>query len=351
MTAKDTSFHLVAIPDANIPNTTLNDFKIRTPENINLNHPYEVALIESSVPFNIYNIPPDSYFCLARFIIKETIKYRKDHKYRKYMTVVPRRVEGVVKKEKYALDYAVRVKITKGFYSSVTQLKNEIKRRINSLLSDSNNRLPASDNPHYYKEALEGLNSKFPEFFLGLVLGQDNVEDSKVDALDNLISLRRMNYAEETGYVSFSADPSNNSENYLTMIQTSKEVRDFLGFPAKDPTRWVGISPKGARPQFQAKIYPHHNIFVYANILENTIVSNYECNLLRIIPLSAKKPLFGDLIWTEYLNPHYIPVNTKHISYIHFKFMDSQANPIRFENTSKNIQLVLHFRPIKQVEI
>ena len=84
------------------------------------------------------------------------------------MIAVPRSVEGVVKKEIYALDYAVRVKITKGFYSSVTQLKNEIKSRVNSLLSDANNRLPASDNPRYYKEALEGLNSKFPEFFTTL---------------------------------------------------------------------------------------------------------------------------------------------------------------------------------------
>ena len=340
MLNKDSSFHLVALPDGRVTGNTLNNFQIRTPENINLNQTYEVALIESVVPFNIYNIKPNSYLCITRYTLKSRIKFRKEHKYRKHTIFIhtPEKLS-----DEYSLDYAVRIKIPEGFYRSIDHLKNTIQTKINILIADGANRLPASDNVLYYHKAVSGKNRNFKEFFLGLMLSPDMIEGSNVDALNNLEILRRMHFISETGYLEFKKDTSNVAEDYFTVIQTDLDTANLLGFE----TEVIAIPPSGLRASFQVKIYPHDNIFVYVNILENVIVSNYESNLLRILPLAAKKPAYGDLIWCEYLNPHYIPLNSQQISYIHFTLLDVLGKPIQFQHTTQNVQFVLHFRPIK----
>lgn len=342
MNTKDSSFHFVALPNGNVPGNTLNNFQIRTPENLNLNTNYEVALVESSVPFNIYNIKPDSYFCIARYELTSAMKFRKTNKYRKHTITT---VEGRFGKPsaEYSLDYAVRIKIPAGFFDTIEYLKNVIVTKIGLLVRESKNRLPASDNPEYYMDAISGNNPRYKEFFVGLMLGEGQAEGSRIDALNNLEILQRINHIFETGYLEFKKDPSRRAEEYFSIIRTDKETANMLGFDT--PT--ITVPPRGLQSTFQVKIYPHDNIFVYVNILENIIVSDYESNLLRIIPLAAKKPSFGDLVWCEYQNPHYIALNTKRISYIHFTLLDAQENPIQFQHTTQNVQLVLHFRPIK----
>ena len=356
MLDKGSSFLIIAIPDPEIPGTTLNNFRIRVPENIALNGiEYEACLKESSVPFNIYNVREDTYFCIARYNLKSKIKYRKDHQYRKCVLTGGKDWEVSPPKE-YALDYAIRIKMPEGFYASIDQLKSAIQLKIKLLLEDGNNRLPASQTTDdaaankYYVDAMDGLNSEYKEFFLGLKLNpihllQDD-EAKHVDALNNILLLERMIFTPETGYVNFKKDDAINAADYFSTIKADIETCHLLGYD----TDCIIVPSEGQEPSFQARLYPHDTIFVYVNILENTIVSGYESNLLRILPIEALKPKFGDLIWTEYLNPHYIKLNTLHIDYIHFELLDKFARPINFQHTAQDIQFTLHFRPIKQGE-
>ena len=354
MQNKGEPFHIIAIPDQKIAGTKLNNFRIRTPENIDLNGDYEVALVESSLPFNIYNVRKDSYFCIARYNLKSKIKFRKDHQYRKCVLTGGEDWEKSPPKE-FALDYAIRIRIPEGFYESVDQLKSAIQLKIRLLLDSEKNRLPASTTTDdiaankYYVSAMDGLNPNFKEFFLGLALNPKLMEDAearKVDALNNIILLNRMLFTPETGYVNFKKDSAINATHYFSTIKTNIETAHLLGYD----TDCLVIPFGGTVPSFQVRIYPHDTIFVYVNILENTIVSGYESNILRILPIEALKPKFGNLIWTEYQNPHYVKLNTHHISYIQFELLDRFSNPINFEHTAQNIQFTLHFRPIKQGE-
>ena len=351
MLDKGSSFHIIAIPDPKISDTTLNNFRIRVPENISLNGmEYEAALIESSVPFNIYNVREDTYFCIARYNLKSKIKFRKNHRYRKCV------LTGGTPPKEYALDYAIRIRLPEGFYESIDQLRSAIQLKIRLLLENENNRLPASRSSYdegsnsYYVSAMDGMNSKYKEFFLGLMLNpRDLMEDEEakhVDALNNILLLDRMTFTPETGYVKFKKDEAINASDYFSTIKTDIETSHLLGYE----TDTIAVPSVGQEPSFQARLYPHDSIFVYVNILENTIVSGYESNLLRILPIEALKPKFGDLIWTEYLNPHYVKLNTLHISYIHFELLDKFARPINFQHTAQDIQFTLHFRPIKQGE-
>ena len=353
MPDRGASFQIIAIPDPKIAGTTLNNFRIRVPENIDLNEDYEVALTESSLPFNIYNVREDSYFCIARYNLKSKIKFRKEHQYRKCVLTGGKDWEKSPPKE-YALDYAIRIRIPEGFYGSIDQLKSAIQLKIKLLLEDKNNRLPASTTTNdkaannYYVSAMNGINPDYKEFFLGLSLNPKHLEDDDeakhVDALNNILLLDRMRFTAETGYVKFKKDEAINGLDYFSTIKTDIETSHLLGYD----TDYIIVPPRGAEPAFQVRLYPHDSIFVYVNILENTIVSGYESNLLRILPIEALKPKFGDLIWTEYLNPHYVKLNTHHISYIHFELLDKFARPINFQHTAQDIQFHLHFVPIKQ---
>lgn len=378
MTAKSTSFHLVAIPNSKMPDTKLNNFKIRTPENINLNQPYEVALIESSFPYNIYNIAPDAYLCITRYTLKSKIIFRANEQYRQHIIYGSR--------GEYALDYAIRLKIPEGFYSSIEQFKHVIKLKINMLLSNNNNELPVYEHiiepgstilegkktvgisytsilqsdyyreaskktSDYYQEAIAGLNRNALEFFIGLRLGKNIIDgynsksgsEKQVDALNNLLILDRIRQVPETGYLEFANDSALNAHDYFTVLRTDESTSTLLGFD----NSIITVPITGLGSPYQVQIHPHDVIFLYLNILENVIVSDYECNLLRILPVAAMKPTFGELVWTEYLNPQYISVNSKHISYLHFELFDVQGKPVKFQHSAHNVQLTLHFRPIK----
>ena len=179
MPHKNKPFHLFAIPDGRLYNNTLNNFKIRLAGDIIFEQPYEVALIESSFPFNIYNIESDSYFSITRYIQKSEIKFRKEKQYREHTITT---VEGRFGKpsSEYSLDYAVRVKMPAGFYSDINHLKNVLKMKIDILLSSSENQLPeysgSGSVSNYYQEAILGQNRNFQEFFIGLRLGKDTLE-------------------------------------------------------------------------------------------------------------------------------------------------------------------------------
>ena len=225
----------------------------------------------------------------------------------------------------------------------------------------------------YYSNAMSGKNKKFPEFFIGKKLtdfsqkfttymkeGEGPVVDSVIvppkpdsknpldDALNNLNILHRLHLVNATGYIGISRDFSPFSNNYISKIIASPAITAFLGFETvlqKDGS--LIVPTQGVQADYQFKIHPHDTFFVYLNILENSIVSSVESQLLRIIPVAAMKPDFGDIMWTEYKNLQYQRVNTKHLHYLHFTLFDRLGRPIGFESSASTVYLALHFRPIK----
>ena len=368
MINNDYSFHLVAEPDGRLQGNRLNNFKIRLKNTIDLAVPYEVALIESSVPHNAYNISDDAYFCISRWVLKSKMKSRIDDEYR--------HLSHGKKGSEIVLDYAIRVKVPKGYYESIEHFKKVLQYKIDLLLNDEANLLKSwsdtNNDPfftnlsyeyldkrpllkemvhEYYHDALVGLNPDQKEFFIGLRLGKtllDSYERDpqtrQVDALNNLTILHRMTHCPETGFLKFSIDTSDHAEEYHTVIRADSIINTVLGF---NQTKFI-IPASGAISPYQVKLVPYDTIFLYLNIIKNVIVSNSEVSLLRIIPIADKNPKFGQLLWTEYLNPQYIPLNSKHISYLHFELRDGRGEPILFQDSAHNVHFILHFRPIKR---
>ena len=402
MLNKDEGFYWWAAPTNDIQGNKLNNFKIRTPENLILSSNYECALVESCLPNNIYNIPENSYFCISRYKLKSKVTLNRGAPHRKNI------IYGSDKKA-YGLEYAVRVHVNEGFYNGIEHLKNVIQTRVTELIGDSTMQLPDYNHVatvngllapiieaggstseillkktnlnskraelanEYYSNAMEGKNKKFPEFFIGKKLtdfsqkfttymkeGEGPVVDSVIvppkpdpsnpldDALNNLNTLHRFHLVAATGYIGISRDFSPYSHHYISKIVASPAITAFLGFERNGAIDGTLIIPvQGLKADYQFKIHPHDTFFLYLNILENSIVSSVESQLLRIIPVAAMKPDFGSIMWTEYKNLQYQRVNTKHLHYLHFTLFDRLRRPIRFETTASTVYLALHFRPIK----
>ena len=83
-----------------------------------------------------------------------------------------------------------------------------------------------------------------------------------------------------------------------------------------------------------------HSVFVYADIVDYSIVGDTRAQLLRLahIPTDSK---FGSTIIDRYENPHYLPLSTKEITSIEIHLKDDTDLPIPFE--FGRTKLVLHF--------
>lgn len=84
-----------------------------------------------------------------------------------------------------------------------------------------------------------------------------------------------------------------------------------------------------------------HNMFIYCDILQNTLVGGYYHPLLAVIP--TKEQNYYMYITKSFTNRHYISLNTKVLSRIKINIKDDQDENIKF-NAGRTL-LKLHFRP------
>lgn len=86
-----------------------------------------------------------------------------------------------------------------------------------------------------------------------------------------------------------------------------------------------------------------HSLFVYSDIVENTIVGDRNVPLLRIISVKGKDGETTDAIFSQ---PHYLPVAGSNIQIIEINIMDDLGNPVQFERGK--VHATLHFRPRRE---
>jgi hypothetical protein len=85
-----------------------------------------------------------------------------------------------------------------------------------------------------------------------------------------------------------------------------------------------------------------HNIFVYSNIVKDTLVGDTYTNLLRIVSVESKP---GSHISKVFTHPYYHELNTNTLNVIEISTRDFEGNLIRYESGSVIIKL--HFRAKK----
>lgn len=83
-----------------------------------------------------------------------------------------------------------------------------------------------------------------------------------------------------------------------------------------------------------------HNLFIYTNIVKETLVGNTYMPLLRTVPTLDKNR--GTYVSKNYTDPHYLPLSSNYIKHITIDIRDDQGQNIKFQ--SGKITVKLHFR-------
>jgi hypothetical protein len=82
-----------------------------------------------------------------------------------------------------------------------------------------------------------------------------------------------------------------------------------------------------------------YNMFVYSNIVKETLVGDSFVPLLRTVPLDNE---IGNYVHKSFETPHYIPLNTQFIPSIEIKLTDDTGECVRFDRGKVIVKL--HFR-------
>ena len=137
---------------------------------------------------------------------------------------------------------------------------------------------------------------------------------------------------------------------YLERIQLHPTMSGILGF--EETTFKSFFAPTEQEPEphriYSAK-YPadtnasFYSIYVYSNIIEDTLVGNTYVPLLQTVPIKTGRR--GKLIHHEYLLPQYLKLQTGTLSSIEIKLCDESGNPVRFEKG--HVIAKLHFKKEK----
>ena len=93
---------------------TLSRFRTRLQREIDLNGPHEIALLDVTIPQQIYNVQESNYFVISRYGIKKRGMNKDSY------------VTGGIASLKCYMEYTVRCKIPAGYYGSVDELMSTI---------------------------------------------------------------------------------------------------------------------------------------------------------------------------------------------------------------------------------
>ena len=328
---------------------TLAHFRTRLQREINLNGPHEIALLDATIPQQVYNVHESNYFVISRYgLIKKGMTKRD------YVTSTP---NGT----KCYLEYSVQCKIPPGYYSTVDDLMATVAENIYDTIGQKAlkigktiiQKLIGRDEKKYWS----GVGQYTPNKFLVSVNEQQSVDSfdkywyskNTTNIEDDIISikgLKRIKFHKESQRVAITPDQVHNPEYWRTEISISDDIAQILGYN-KNKILLSHIPGALSYAPFISKISPEETIYVYSSVINNVRVSNHEVQLLRAIPFSYNDSAFGSNNFIEFNNAHFIELNTSRLLYLDFELRGTSGSRVQFENGSKHVRLTLKIRPCK----
>ena len=307
---------------------TLAHFRTRLQREILLNGPHEIALLDATIPQQVYNVRESNYFEISRYGLQRRGVTKKDN--------VIYELDGI----RCYLEYVVRCKIPAGYYSTIDDLMVVIAENVYTTIDHKNVKL----SKHTTQKVLGVENdSKVPENYW-YSKDTDNLDDD----IKSISGLKRVKFHKESQRVVITPDRAMNSVQWRTQISVSVDIAHIFGFDQNTilfphTTGTVRYAP------YISKICPEDTIYIYSSIINNVRVSNHEVQLLRAIPFSYKSSEFGSNYFIEFNNAHFVELNTSRLLHLDFELRSTSGTKILFENGSKPVRLTLKIRPCKSM--
>ena len=138
--------------------------------------------------------------------------------------------------------------------------------------------------------------------------------------------------------------------NYKVELDfNNSDVAKVLGFqPRTIVTRLMTTAngSKGFQSEFPANAThnTHDSVYLYTDIMKERVVGNFTVPLLRIIPIQKN---YGELIWMEYNQPHFVNLNRGNINSIEIHIKDDLGDLVSFESGKSIVTLVFRRKTVK----
>ena len=334
---------------------TLAHFRTRLQREVNLNGPHEIALLDATIPQQVYNVQKSNYFVISRFGLKKKGVTQRDF------------VTTTLNGWKCYLEYTVKCKIPVGYYATVEDLLTTITRNIFDVVNREDLQIGK-----YTAQKIMARETEEKRFWSGVgkytsdkfLVSENELQpidlfdsdkfwyskdsDKLEDNIESIKGLRRLKFHKESQRVVINPDPAFNPEEWRTKISFSTDIANILGYNENkillSHIPWeINYAP------YLSKISPEDTVYIYSSILNNIRVSNHEVKLLRAVPFSYNSSEFGSNSFIEFNNAHFVELNTSRLLYLDFELRGVSGNLIQFEDGSKPVRLTLKIRPSKKV--
>lgn len=354
-----TPFYVTAVAGIEADrNNTLSSFKIRLKESKLLAEDYLVGLTSAMIPFNTFNIEENTFCTVIRSRHRSDV-YTNDKTITEVENAEPFRkinlTYDIETRQPHVLEYAIRLKINEGYYSSIHSLKKEMKTRAEQMFQNHDKYFLKGNFLNLTDVSLErGIDGLKQEFLIGNTVSKHvlnryrkSLHTIRLDAANNIMFFDRIAYEPHTQRVVFEQDNTQHNEKFYTRFIMSPSLAEMFGF-YNNYILDLSFRYHSVLNSFQARIIPNELFFIYSDIVHPQIISSVEQPLLRILPVIDPNVEYGSYLNYEFdRNPEYVKLNTRTLNYISFWITDIQGRLVKFEDTSKTVILKLKFIPNK----
>ena len=333
-------------------NNTNSFFRVRLPQTLNFEKPYEIALIDASIPASIHNVQNDAYFALVLHKKVADVGDKSDQESKvtdpSHLTAGDRQLEG------HRIQAYVKFPVLQGYYTSPESLLVGILEEGLNLLDRHTVTISEyfgtwsgniSAVSKLIKNSAPGIYT-FKPTFINTHAPDNTLADIKRIITDTFTStLARFKFKPHIGLLRIYPIKSGSEERHISVsCHFSQDIAFILGQPAEAAFYLPHAMQKSLFSNFLCRIQPTNTIYLYCPELMESIVSNIQTPILKILAFSAQKLGFGDLYYQSFQNPIYIELNTRRLSELTFELRGSNGKRINFLNSTYPVRLTLCLR-------
>ena len=246
------------------------------------------------------------------------------------------RFDTTAQNHKQVLEYAFRIRVRAGYYHSVDDLVDSLRKRLADLIKRRK----------IYEITYEEMVEAPGEYFMGAVLkGRELRNDRDRDAVNNNQFFRRIRFDRHTGKVVFLEDVSTDAEHMNTKLAMGDGLANLLGFVGRGREIYIDHDFNELRDAYQARIDPNPLLFIYTDLIKPQLLGNIEVPLLRVVSSQNDEGKHGRMMSVEFKHVQFVDCVASQISYIRFWMADITGVPIDFADSAHaTVMLRLRFR-------
>lgn len=299
------------------PDNELGNYRTKLCNPVNLVGEYEVALSEMLVPKLFYNISSDEEAEVLLTFPTGTDNRTAHISKGSYTSIV-----SLLEEIQSVVNSAKPISTLNNVYLMYVERTRKVRLDFNYASEVYNNSFmhsPATSSEHAYPLTPQNVNTSHYTLITGVNFSEH---------LRSILGMERDGLSMNNGGSIFPV-----YESYLNMINTK-----MMSQEDEVLTDWITIIPPLEPKEFVDLNAGRHLMYVYTDIIENTMVGDYSVPLLRTVPIPGLEGSDAQKLYTPNQLQYY-KVNTNRLDVIRIYITNSRGDNLPFTRGMLNVTL------------